>query len=233
MSGPFGMDEAGLLTCVDLLRSAPWIRPRGVHAHLASGLQAPAMLHLADQILDWALPWVQANLPQVDRPEINLGGGMGIDYTEPERFFDWSGYAAGLAQRSAATGARLRIEPGRAVTAYHGSYVTEVLDLKRNHGRAYAILRGGTHHLRTPVTKGHNQPFGVAHRDGAATGMSDVVTLVGQLCTPKDVFAKEVPVENLRIGDVVIFELAGAYAWNISHHDFLMHPKPGFHYLDD
>lgn len=25
--------------------------------------------------------------------------------------------------------------------------------------------------------------------------------------------------------------MAGAYAWNISHHDFLMHPKPGFHYV--
>jgi hypothetical protein len=24
----------------------------------------------------------------------------------------------------------------------------------------------------------------------------------------------------------------GAYAWNISHHDFLMHPRPAFHFLD-
>jgi len=26
------------------------------------------------------------------------------------------------------------------------------------------------------------------------------------------------------------FGLAGAYAWNISHQDFLMHPRPTFHY---
>ena len=30
--------------------------------------------------------------------------------------------------------------------------------------------------------------------------------------------------------NLVAFELAGAYAWNISHTSFLMHPKPGFHY---
>jgi diaminopimelate decarboxylase len=30
----------------------------------------------------------------------------------------------------------------------------------------------------------------------------------------------------------VAFSLAGAYAWNISHHDFLMHPHPGFHFVD-
>ena len=36
---------------------------------------------------------------------------------------------------------------------------------------------------------------------------------------------------RLRAADLVAFGLAGAYAWNISHHDFLMHPEPGFHYV--
>src|SRR3989442_1091230 len=52
----------------------------------------------------------------------------------------------------------LRIEPGRALTAYCGWYVTEVLDVKHSHGEEFAVLRGGTHHLRTPATKGHDQP---------------------------------------------------------------------------
>jgi len=30
---------------------------------------------------------------------------------------------------------------------------------------------------------------------------------------------------------VVAFGMAGACAWNISHHNFLMHPEPGFHYV--
>jgi diaminopimelate decarboxylase len=51
------------------------------------------------------------------------------------------------------------------------------------------------------------------------------------LCTPKDVFARQVDVEALDIGDRVAFAMAGAYGWNISHHDFLMHPRPTFHYI--
>jgi diaminopimelate decarboxylase len=58
------------------------------------------------------------------------------------------------------------------------------------------------------------------------------VTVVGQLCTPKDVLAADVPVAAARAGDVLVFALAGAYAWNISHRDFLMHPPPRFHHLD-
>jgi diaminopimelate decarboxylase len=224
MSGPFGMDPEALGACLDILEHAPWLRLRGLHAHLASGLKAAPLLEVAAQILGCARTWM-------DGPkEVNLGGGMAVDYRNPGARFDWAEYGAGLAalQRPEET---LRIEPGRALTAYCGWYVTDVLDLKRSHGEWYAVLRGGTHHLRTPVTKGHDQPFAVLPTGGEPVASGEV-TLVGQLCTPKDVFARQVPVDRLAVGDVVAFALAGAYAWNISHHDFLMHPKPGFEYLD-
>jgi diaminopimelate decarboxylase len=155
---------------------------------------------------------------------------MRVDYRLPGGRFDWAAYGSGLAALRQA-GETLRIEPGRAVTAYCGWYVTDVLDVKRSHGESYAVLRGGTHHLRTPAAKGHDQPFTVLSvGDGPAA--SGPVTLVGQLCTPKDVFARRAHVDRIAVGDVVAFAMAGAYAWNISHHDFLMHPRPGFHYVD-
>ncbi|QKG25634.1 alanine racemase [Actinomadura verrucosospora] len=221
MSGPFGMDEDALEECARRITGNPHITLRGVHAHLASGLDAPAMLDLAHRIAEWAIPWLKTH--GVDDPELNIGGGMAVDYTSPESRFDWRAYGAGLADIPT----RLRIEPGRSMTAYHGWYVTDVLDVKTTRGETYVILRGGTHHLRTPVTKGHDQPFKAL----TANGPESPATLVGQLCTPKDVFARDVPVPSLRPGDVIAFAMAGAYAWNISHHDFLMHPEPAFHYI--
>ncbi|GLZ06956.1 diaminopimelate decarboxylase [Actinomadura sp. NBRC 104412] len=224
MRGAFGMDEQALTACArSLASSSPHLTLHGIHAHLASGLDATAMLDLARHIIDWAIPWLETH--NVESPEINLGGGMAVDYTDPETRFDWRTYAAGLPD----VPAKLRIEPGRALTAYHGWYVTDVLDVKTTHGETYVVLRGGTQHLRTPVTKGHDQPFTVLTR----TGETRAATLVGQLCTPKDVFATDVPVPaDLRPGDLIAFAMAGAYAWNISHHDFLMHPRPDFHYLE-
>ncbi|MBE1534395.1 type III PLP-dependent enzyme domain-containing protein [Actinomadura algeriensis] len=220
MSGPFGMDEDALAECARRIPETG-LTLRGVHAHLASGLGAPAMLDLAARIVDWALPFLKDH--GVDDPEINIGGGMAVDYASPAARFDWETYGRGLP-----TGARLRVEPGRALTAYHGWYVTDVLDVKTTRGDTYAVLRGGTHHLRTPATKGHDHPFEVLTSDEAPT---TAASLVGQLCTPKDVFATDVPVPPLAPGDIIAFTMAGAYAWNISHHDFLMHPKPTFHYL--
>ena len=123
------------------------------------------------------------------------------------------------------------------MVSYAGFYVPRVLDVKHSRGAAFAVVQGGTHHLRTPVAKGHDQPFDVVHVDGwdrpwERPGVGrEPVTLVGQLCTPKDVLARAIPVDTLRAGDIVVFGLAGAYAWNISHRDFLMHPAPSFHYL--
>jgi diaminopimelate decarboxylase len=224
MSGPFGMDAEALGTCLDLLERAPWLRLRGVHAHLASGLDAAPLLEIAAQVLGWARSFIEGPA------EINLGGGMAVDYRNPAARFDWAAYGAGLASLRR-SGETLRIEPGRALTAFSGWYVTDVLDVKQTHGASYAVLRGGTHHLRTPVAKGHDQPFTVLPA-GGGPAVRGPVTLVGQLCTPKDVLSRQASVERIAVGDRVAFAMAGAYAWNISHHDFLMHPKPSFHYAE-
>ncbi|MFI6013133.1 type III PLP-dependent enzyme [Streptomyces sp. NPDC051243] len=244
---PFGMDPAQAVEVVRSLSDGtyPHLELRGVHAHLASGLEAAEQVAVAESVVSWATSL------GVRLAEVNVGGGMHVDYGAPERRFDWAEYGRGLARLAERhPGLTLRIEPGRALTAYCGWYATEVLDVKHSHGEEFAVVRGGTHHLRTPATKGHDQPCSVLPVDAwphpwprpAAGGRRSAmgvptdeargtITVAGQLCTPKDVLARRVPAAGLRAGDRVVFALAGAYAWNISHHDFLMHPRPGFHFL--
>ncbi|WP_093170475.1 alanine racemase [Sinosporangium album] len=211
---PFGMDPAGVDECVSLLAGQEGVRLRGVHAHLASGLDADDLLGLAEAVLAYARG--------LGVTEINLGGGMAVSYADPADLFDWVAYGEGLAKLRR-RGETLRVEPGRALTVYCGRYATRVIDVKRVYGELFAVVAGGTHHIRTPATKGHDQPV-------VPSASGEPVTIVGQLCTPKDQLAARVPIA-LAPGDVVEFAMAGAYAWNISHHDFLMHPHPAFSYV--
>ncbi|MFB7471919.1 type III PLP-dependent enzyme [Kitasatospora sp. NPDC056184] len=243
---PFGLDPDRAETAVRLLTEPVGplgpvrrrLRLRGVHAHLASGLAAAEQLALAEQIVGWSVRLAERHAFTLD--EVNVGGGMAVDYGDPAARFDWAAFGEGLGRLlDRYPGLTLRIEPGRALTAYCGWYATEVLDVKRSHGEDFVIVRGGTHHLRTPATRGHSQPFTTLPvaawphpwpRPAVTTGRA---TLAGQLCTPKDVLAHAAPAAaGLRAGDRVLFGMAGAYAFNISHHDFLMHPRPGFCYLD-
>jgi diaminopimelate decarboxylase len=233
---PFGLDPSRLDAAADLIARSPGLRFRGLHLHLASGLTASACGDVAAQAAKWALRWAARTGHRIE--ELDLGGGMAVDYADPGDRFDWPAYGAalaGLAERH--PGLRLKIEPGRALTAYAACYVTRVLDVKRSHGHAFAVVHGGTHHLRTPAARGHDQPCTVVPLDGG-TGDAvrpavegEPVTLVGQLCTPRDVLARDVVLPAVRAGDVVVFAMAGAYAWNISHSSFLMHPPPAFVHL--
>ncbi|MFG1838938.1 alanine racemase [Micromonospora sp. NPDC049175] len=219
---PFGMDPADAVECAR--RPPAGIDVRGVHAHLASGLDAPLAGAVAAAVVEWAVT-------EVGAAEVDVGGGMAVDYADPAARFDWVGYGRALADvLDAHPGVRLRIEPGRSVTVYCGAYLTEVIDVKRSHGEWFAVVAGGTHHLRTPAAKGHPQPFTVHRRRGSDAARTDggPVTVVGQLCTPKDVLSSSATAGPIGVGDVLAFAMAGAYAWNISHRDFLLHEPPLF-----
>lgn len=229
---PFGMSPEQARACAAL--DLPGVRIRGVHAHLGSGLAAPAAAEVAAAIVRWAVD-------ALDAREINVGGGMAVDYADPRARFDWVRYGAALADLSRRhPGRTLRIEPGRALTVYCGQYRTVVLDVKQAGGEWFVVVAGGTHHLRTPAAKQHSQPFTVLPRADwpypfprPVTGAGPV-TVVGQLCTPKDVLARIPdgtalpPTGRIAAGDTIVFAMAGAYAWNISHRDFLLHDPPAF-----
>lgn len=232
---PFGMDPADADACAGVRETMPGIELVGVHAHLGSGLDAVACAAQGDTVLAWALDF--AHRHRILLREINIGGGMEVDYRRPGTVFDWDGYATTLvAMARTRLGGRLapmlRMEPGRAVGAYSGWYATSVLELKRSHDEWFAVCLGGTHHLRTPAAKGHDQPLAVLPVQewdrtwGRPVTDGSPLTFVGQLCTPKDVLARRVEVGRVQVGDLVVFALAGAYALNISHRDFLLHPAP-------
>jgi 2-[(L-alanin-3-ylcarbamoyl)methyl]-2-hydroxybutanedioate decarboxylase len=225
---PFGLDEAALDGAVDTARSLG-LEPLGFHLHAVSNnLDAAAHARYARDAVDWSV--AAASRLGVDLRYVNVGGGFGIDYTGGTSF-DLAALRAGLAGLD---GGLLAFEPGRYLVAAAGWYAAEVLDLKRTHGRWFAVLRGGTHHFRLPAAWGYSHPFGVLPVDGwphryPRPEVRDVdVDAVGELCTPRDVLTRGQRVDRLRVGDVLVFGNAGGYGWDISHHDFLRHPYPEF-----
>lgn len=236
----FGIDEAQLPALIELTRALPGVRLQGLHFHaLSNNLDAQAHLKLLEYYFDLAEAWQRH--AQLNFAWLNVGGGLGVNYADPAAPFDWDGFCTGLSALIAARrpGFQIVFECGRFIAADCGYYLAEVTDVKTNHGKHFAILRGGSHHFRLPTSWQHNHPFVVLARDTWSypfprPAMHDgPVTLCGELCTPKDTLARDVHVDCLRAGDCIAFLLAGAYGWHISHHDFLSHPHPERLYLDN
>ena len=198
----------------------------GFHLHAVSNnLDAAAHARYVEDCLAWSV--ATARRYGLPLRYVNVGGGFGVDYTGG-RGFDVSRLAA---VRPPA-GVELVYEPGRYLVADAGYYAASVVDLKRNHGRWFAVLRGGTHHFRLPAAWGYSHPFTVLPVPSwpypfERPEVRDVeVDAVGELCTPRDVLTRGQRVPRLRVGDVLVFARTGAYGWDISHHDFLRHTYP-------
>lgn len=226
----FGIEQAAIPDAIKTLSYCTSLRFEGFHFHTVSNNRdAAAHATLCAAQLDLARSWAEVH--DLDLKIVNLGGGWGVDYSDPDWRFDIASFAGHLGTLCQ-EGLRLQFECGRIVAAYHAAYVCEIIDLKRVHGRAFALLRGGTHHFRLPSSWSHSHPFTILPRDYWAhdwerpTFSNTPLTFAGELCTPKDVLARDVQVAQARIGDLVCFLMAGAYGWDISHHDFLRHAHP-------
>jgi diaminopimelate decarboxylase len=227
----FGMEEKRIPALIEEVQKFPSIKLKGFHFHaMSNNLDARTHLEFISDCLERVQRWERQTGITVEH--INAGGGIGINYASPERSFDWAQFAAGLHGLLDGVPYTLTLEPGRYIAAESGYYAAEVLDIKENHGKHFAVIRGGTHHLRLPAAWKMSHPFTVIPIEEwpypfeRPEVRDKPLTVAGELCTPNDVLVRDVPVRHVRAGDIVLFSHAGAYGWVISHHDFLQHPHP-------
>jgi diaminopimelate decarboxylase len=166
---------------------------------------------------------------------VNLGGGFGIPYFERDQALDLAAVGHNLAVllagrlRPALPEARVVVELGRYLVGEAGVYLTRIVDRKRSRGRTFLVVDGGLHHqLAASGNFGQvirkNYPVAVANRMDAPR--TEVVSVVGRLCTPLDLLAHEVALPRAEPGDLIAIFLAGAYGMTASPTAFLGHPAP-------
>ena len=232
---PFGVDEETLQDVVDRVMLDPCIEFCGLH------------LFTGTQILDAALLLLQYRkgieiakrvVGQVQRPlqTLDFGGGLGIPYFAQEQELDAAQLRTGLAELMSEirkdeqfVGTRFVVEPGRYLVGESGIYLTRVNDIKVSRGKKFIIVDGGmNHHLAASGNLGQvlKRNFPVALLEKMDKEPKETVDIVGPLCTPLDVLARDVHLPSASIGDLVGVFQSGAYSRTASPMEFLSHPAP-------
>lgn len=166
---------------------------------------------------------------QLDIKYINFGGGFGIPYEEFEKELNLS-LVQKMIEKSKAIqsvkndGIKCNIELGRYLTAQSGIFVTRVVDKKISFGETFCIVQGGMNNFFRPSFMG--QTHKIVPLFDANKRHLERVTITGSLCTPLDVFAKDVCLPTLNIGDFIMFKNAGAYGYSMSMLEFISHELP-------
>lgn len=226
----FGIPERDVPLAIEVAQSMPGLDLVGFHVHAVSG-NRDARAHAA--YVGWVLDWSAATAHRsgVELRWVDAGGGLGVSYdgTDP---LDLDVLAEELDRLSPPAGVDVVLEPGRWLVADCGWYAAEVVDLKESHDGTYVVARGGVNGYCLPATEDFPLPVSVLPVEEWAEPFerperrSVRVTVSGELCTPEDVLVRDVVVDRVRVGDVLVFPQAGAYGYEFALRDFLGHPAP-------
>lgn len=180
----------------------------GLHFHIGSQiLDMGDFVALCNRINDLQKQ-LEAHHVTVDN--INVGGGLGIDYTHPNKVSvpDFKSYFATYARHlKLHKGQMLHFELGRSVVGQCGSLISRVLYVKQGTAKQFAILDAGMTDLIRPAL------YQAYHKIENISSEAPMQTydVVGPICESSDVFAKAIDLNECHRGDLVAIRSAGAY----------------------
>jgi diaminopimelate decarboxylase len=220
LDSKFGFDPNQLSEVFQFAQQNPQIQWVGLHAHIGSQIfELKPHEDLTGVIVDLLVAARSAGLPMT---ELNVGGGLGIRYTEsddPPSIEDWcrvigEGVAAACQTRSLPL-PKLLCEPGRSligtacVTAYRVGSRKVVPDI-----RTYISVDGGMSDNPRPITYQSQYRAVIANRmQDAAT---ETVTVAGKHCESGDILLKDAQLPPCEPGDVLVTMDTGAYNYSMA-----------------
>ncbi|MFQ6372632.1 diaminopimelate decarboxylase [Shewanella sp. YIC-542] len=187
----------------------PYLQVKGVDCHIGSQLtELQPFLDAMDRVL--ALIERLATKGIVIR-HLDVGGGLGVTY-DAENPPMPNVYAAALMEKLQGRDLQLIFEPGRAIAANAGIFVTEVLYLKENAGKHFAIVDGAMNDLIRPSLYGAWQKIIPVRQYRSEPQVYDVV---GPVCETGDFLGKSREL-SIRPGDLLAVRSSGAYGFVMS-----------------
>ncbi len=187
----------------------PHLKVKGVDCHIGSQLtELNPFLDAVDRLL--ALIDTLAEQGVVIE-HFDVGGGLGVTYDEetPPHPDD---YAKALLTKFEGRQLTLIFEPGRAIAANAGLFVTQVLYLKENSEKNFAIVDGAMNDLIRPsLYSAWQKIIPVLPRAGETRAFD----IVGPVCETGDFLGKNRQL-NVQAGDLLAVRSAGAYGFTMA-----------------
>lgn len=235
----FGIAKEDIVRVIRMAEGMEMIEFTGLHFHIGSQLlkmddfeELCLRINELQQVLD---------SERIYAPNINVGGGLGVDYEAPEAnpIPDFKSYFStftkGLLLRE---GQQLHFELGRAVVAQMGTLLTSVLYVKHGQEKQFIIVDAGMTELIRPAlydAHHHIDNFSAdIERPAAAKRRAPAVTydVVGPICESSDIFARNIILPETRRGDLIAIRSAGAYGETMAS-QYNCRPLPPSYFTSD
>ncbi len=227
----FGIDEEQLPKLIQHINTLN-LDFQGFHIYSGSqNLKAESIIEAQQKSLELANRLSEYS--PIPMKKLNIGGGYGIPYFPGEMPLDIKKVGEALNSNLTTFKRNHRqtdiiIELGRYLVGEAGIYVCKVVDKKISRGQTYLMVDGGLHHhLAASGNFGQviRKNYPVAIGNHMQYKETEIVNIVGPLCTPLDILADKMQLPIANINDYVVLFQSGAYGYTASPHRFLSQPE--------
>lgn len=222
LDSKFGFDLTQIDEAVDLvLNQYKNLKLHGLHAHIGSQIFETKVYHDEIEILVKELARLDKKFG-LKLDEINIGGGLGVKYTEsdvPPSTFEIADVILkslnSSIEKYGIEPPTLFLEPGRSIISTAGVTLYTLGSSKQvPNGKKYFAVDGGMADNARPSMYGAEYLAGVANKPDSE--LSQNVTIAGRFCESGDILIKNIKLPELEEGDILCVFNTGAYNYSMA-----------------
>ena len=231
----FGVEKDRLIPLIRRLQSVKSIDVLGIHCHIGSQI---FQITPFEDLVSLMTQTVLAIKTQcgLEVQELNMGGGIGIKYTQEDTPPNIEEYIARVAklfksqcQELGISCPKLLLEPGRSIVGNAGVTLYTVGTIKEIPGvKNYLFVDGGMADNPRPIMYQADYTFGVAKPQ---CGDTFEYAIAGKFCESGDVLTHSVFLPKVRVGDILVVYSTGAYNYAMAS-NYNRYCKPAMVLLD-
>jgi diaminopimelate decarboxylase len=151
---------------------------------------------------------------KIDFKFIDLGGGMGISYSNKEKKLNLKKYSKLVEKFMKNKNAKIIFEPGRVIVGNAGLLISKILYIKKGTHKKFIILDAGMNNLMRPAL--YNAKHQIIPLKKTNKRFAGNIEFVGPICESSDNFFTQKRFVKVKEGDYVALTHVGAYGMSLS-----------------
>jgi len=226
----FGINEWELPQFIEQLGKLKNTELIGIHFHIGSLINDLSVFKNLCVKVNYFINWFEER--RIKLVHINVGGGLGVDYYEPEKntYPNFAEYFKIFNDfLEIRKGHQVHFELGRAIVAQCGSLISKVLYIKNGIKTNFAILDAGmTELIRPALYQSYHKIENLTKRHELNNSKYDVV---GPICESSDCFGKALELPITERGDLIAIRTTGAYG-EVMSSNYNLRENPTSYYTE-
>jgi len=207
-------EKFGLLynDCINLcqkIKRMKNLKLEGLSVHIGSQITNIKPFKEVLSILDKIL-----NNTKIDFKFIDLGGGLGISYSDKERELNLKQYFQLVRKFTKNKNIKIIFEPGRFIVGNTAVLISKIIYIKKSNNKKFVILDTGMNDLIRPAL--YDAEHQIVPLKKTNKRIKGNIEFVGPICESADKFLSQKNFVQIKEGDYVGLTHVGAYGMSLS-----------------